>query len=72
VGEKSLFDNNHTLPMFAEFEFEDIVFGVFPKVGSEVLLAYGSWARNSVGDVVEMLVQMLEVSLPSRSATFGV
>ena len=55
--------------MFSEFEFEDIIFGVFPKVGSDTLLAYGFWAKNSVGDIVEMLLQMLEVRLPFTSAT---
>jgi hypothetical protein len=62
TGEKSLFSNNHTLPMFAELQFEDIVFGIFPKVGEEVKRAYGFWAKNSVGDIIEMLMQMLEVS----------
>jgi hypothetical protein len=62
TGEKSLFSNNHTLPMFAEFQFEDIIFGVFPKVGGEVKRAYSFWAKNSVGDIIEMLMQMLEVS----------
>jgi hypothetical protein len=63
TGEKSLFSNNHTLPMFAELQFEDIIFGIFPKVGGEVREAYGFWAKNSVGDIIEMLMQMLEVSL---------
>ena len=49
--------------MFMEFQFEDIVFGIFPKVGAEVLDAFGFWANNSVGDIVDMLMQMLEVSL---------
>ena len=62
TGEKSLFSNNHALPMFAEFQLEDIIFGVFPKVGEEVKYAYGFWAKNSVGDIIEMLAQMLEVS----------
>jgi hypothetical protein len=62
TGEKSLFSNNHALPMFAEFQFEDIIFGVFPKVGGQVKCAYGFWAKNSVGDIIEMLMQMLEVS----------
>ena len=62
TGEKSLFSDNHTLPMFAEFQFEDIIFGIFPKVGGELLSAYGFWAKNSVGDIIEMLMQMLEVS----------
>lgn len=64
VGENSLLANNHTIPMFAEFRFEDIIFGVFPKVGTVSLeYAYGAWPENSVGDVVEMLMQMLEVCL---------
>ena len=62
TGENSLFSNNHTLPMFAEFQFEDIIFGIFPKVGGEMFYAYGYWAKNSVGDIIEMLMQMLEVS----------
>ncbi|KAF8964364.1 kinase-like domain-containing protein [Flammula alnicola] len=60
TGENSLLSNNHTLPMFAEFQFEDIIFGVFPKVGGTISEAYGFWARNSAGDIVEMLMQMLE------------
>jgi hypothetical protein len=48
--------------MFAEFQFEDIIFGIFPKVGGEIIVAYGYWANNSVGDIIEMLMQMLEVS----------
>ena len=62
TGENSLLSNNHALPMFAEFQFEDIIFGIFPKVGGEMLDAYGSWTKNSVGDIIEMLMQMLEVS----------
>jgi hypothetical protein len=62
TGEKSMFSNNHALPMFAEFQFEDIIFGIFPKVGAEIAYAYGCWAENSVGDIIGMLMQMLEVS----------
>ena len=47
--------------MFQEFKFEDIIFGVFPKVGAVVSDVYGTWAKNSVGDIVEILMQMLEV-----------
>ena len=54
TGENSLFSNNHALPMFAEFQFDDNIFGIFPKVGGEMSWAYG------VGDIVEMLMQMLE------------
>ena len=71
TGEKSLFSDNHTLPMFAEFQFEDIIFGIFPKVGGEVKCAYGYWAKNSVGDIIEMLMQMLEVSFTFHIMPFS-
>ena len=47
--------------MFMEFRFEDIIFGIFPKVGAEMLDAFGYWPNNSVGDIIDMLLQMLEV-----------
>jgi hypothetical protein len=62
TGENSLLSTNHTLPMFMEFQFEDIVFGIFPKVGAEMTEVFGSWPNNSVGDIIDMLMQMLEVS----------
>ena len=61
TGENSLLSTNHTLPMFMEFQFEDIIFGIFPKVGAEMLDAFGYWPNNSVGDIIDMLLQMLEV-----------
>ena len=70
TGENSLFSNNHALPMFAEFQFEDIIFGIFPKVGGEMSYAYDCWAKNSVGDIVEMLMQMLEVSFTIQVLPF--
>ena len=48
--------------MIMEFQFEDIVFGIFPKVGADVMYAFGFWPNNSVGDIIDMLMQMLEVS----------
>ena len=63
TGENSLLSTNHTLPMIMEFQFEDIVFGVFPKVGAEMFDAFGFWPNNSVGDIIDMLMQMLEVCL---------
>jgi hypothetical protein len=65
-----MFSNNHVLPMFAEFQFEDIIFGIFPKVGGEISYAYDYWAKNSVGDIIEMLMQMLEVSLLFKFCPF--
>ncbi|KAL7283814.1 hypothetical protein ACG7TL_003254 [Trametes sanguinea] len=53
-------NSNHTIPLFDTVEFADITFGVFPKVGFRVADAYGFWAQNSVGDVIDMLRQCLE------------
>ena len=47
--------------MFMEFQFEDIVFGIFPKVGAEMSDAFSFWPNISVGDIIDMLMQMLEV-----------
>ena len=44
-----------------EFQFEDIVFGIFPLVGAEMTYLFGYWPNNSVGDIIDMLLQMLEV-----------
>jgi hypothetical protein len=63
TGPNTLLSNNHVLPMFTEFHFHDVVFGIFPKVGWMVADAYHWWAKNSVGDIVDILMQALEVSL---------
>ena len=63
AGENSILSNNHTLPMVAELQFEDIIFCLIPKTASLVEEAYDYWAKNSVGDVIEMIMQMLEVRL---------
>ncbi|KAF8809792.1 hypothetical protein BYT27DRAFT_7135952 [Phlegmacium glaucopus] len=60
TGKDSLLSTNHALPMLAEFHLEDITFGIFPKVGGAVWQAYDYWAQNSVGDILEMIMQMLE------------
>ena len=67
--ENSILSNNHTLPMVAELQFEDIIFCLFPKTASVVEEAYDYWAKNSVGDVIEMIMQMLEVRLILLSTT---
>jgi hypothetical protein len=48
--------------MFMELQFEDIIFGIFPKVGADVKYAFNFSPNNSVGDIIDMLMQMLEVS----------
>ena len=60
-GKPALHSTNHALPMFQQLVFEDIVFGVFPKIGARIFDMVGRWAKNSVGDVLEMVMQMLEV-----------
>ncbi|KAI0647603.1 kinase-like domain-containing protein [Trametes meyenii] len=51
---------NHSIPLFELFEFEDIIFGVFPRIGTTMLDAYDSWPENSVGDIIDMIMQCLE------------
>ena len=48
--------------MFRELQLEDIVFGIFPLVGAEMSYLFGYWPYNSVGDIIDILLQMLEVS----------
>ena len=62
TGENCLLSTNHALPMVMELQFEDIIFGIFPRVGGDMSLAFGFWPNNSVGDIIDMLLQMLEVS----------
>lgn len=60
-GPQSLLSTNHTLPLLQEIEVVDITFGVFPYAGGVVREAYDYWAKNSVGDLVDMVLQMLSV-----------
>lgn len=52
---------NHAVPLFEVFEFEDITFGIFPRVAFSMWEAYRSWPQSSVGDVLDMIMQALEV-----------
>ncbi|KAF8647111.1 hypothetical protein AX16_006943 [Volvariella volvacea WC 439] len=60
TGMQSLASSNHTLPMVQEFQFGHVTFGVFPWVARRMAEAYGGWAKNSVGDVLDMVLQALE------------
>ncbi len=53
---------NHAVPLFELFELEDITFGVFPRIGCTMAYAYRFGTENSVGDVIDMVLQCLEVS----------
>ena len=55
---EALISVNHTLPMIREVQFGHITFGVFPLVGYTLDV---SWANDSVGDILDMLLQALEV-----------
>ncbi|KAJ2993481.1 hypothetical protein NUW54_g7712 [Trametes sanguinea] len=59
-GPYSLVTWNHTIPLLDLIDFEDITFGVFPKVGDTLVAAYDGWAENSLGDVLDMILQCLE------------
>ena len=60
-GTKSLLVENHIVPLWGEVHFEDISFTIRPLVGHSMDDCYGYWAKNSVGDVVDMIIQALEV-----------
>lgn len=62
AGPETLLSECHTLPLLRELELEDLVFGIFPRVGANMREAIGQWAKNSVGDVMDMVMQALEVS----------
>ncbi|KAI0748711.1 kinase-like domain-containing protein [Daedaleopsis nitida] len=59
-GPMSLISMNHTLPLLEVIALDDIVFGVFPKVGTSMDHAYDNWENSSAGDVLDLIVQCLE------------
>ncbi|KAH9894851.1 hypothetical protein C8Q73DRAFT_691846 [Cubamyces lactineus] len=59
-GSVSLLTHNHTIPLWREVFFEDMVFGVFPFIGERLHVCYASWLKNSVGDIINMVLQALE------------
>lgn len=58
----ALRSSNHTLPMVDEVHIGHLVFGVFPFVGAAMKVSWDDWPRNSVGDIMNMFLQALEVS----------
>ena len=44
--------------MFMELQFDDIIFGVFPKVGADMTDAFYFLPKNSVGDFIDMFMQI--------------
>ncbi|KAK7691874.1 hypothetical protein QCA50_005278 [Cerrena zonata] len=60
TGPLALLSNNHTLPMAGTIDFEDVTLGIFPLTGNDMDRAFKFWPKNSVGDVVDMILQALE------------
>lgn len=61
-GTRSLLTDNHVVPLWHEVQFDDLVFTVVPYVGYSMRECYGEWAKDSVGDIIDMILQALEVS----------
>ncbi|KAL1705496.1 hypothetical protein EV121DRAFT_203544 [Schizophyllum commune] len=58
----ALISENRTLPFLHEIDLEHITFAVFPYVAQPMDRIYGGWAKNSVGDVLDAVMQALEAS----------
>ena len=61
TGPYGLISSNHVLPLLDLIVLDDITFAVFPKVGGSCSELYNAWARSSVGDILDMIAQCLEV-----------
>ncbi|EPT02659.1 hypothetical protein FOMPIDRAFT_99158 [Fomitopsis schrenkii] len=59
-GTRSLLTDNHVVPLWHEVQFDDLVFTVVPYVGYSMRECYGEWAKDSVGDIIDMILQALE------------
>lgn len=63
----TLFSDSGVLPMLKEIQWLDITFCLFPLGGvnlSEVFGDTADWNKNSVGDLMDILLQALEVRSP--------
>lgn len=68
-GAYALLSMNHTVPLLELILLEDITFGVFPKAGWSVNFAYNFWAEASVGDILNIITQCLEVRIGAPYTT---
>ncbi|PPR02958.1 hypothetical protein CVT24_012152 [Panaeolus cyanescens] len=55
-----LLSTNHVLPMLEEMIFEDITFGVFPRLDATLSDVFSRFYKTSVGDALDMIMQALE------------
>ena len=60
-GNISLFEENHVAPLWREVAIGDLTFAICPFVGYNMGQCYGYWAKDSVGDIIDMIMQALEV-----------
>ncbi|KAL1741434.1 hypothetical protein HDZ31DRAFT_76185 [Schizophyllum fasciatum] len=60
----ALFSHNHALPLLQEIDIGHMTLGVFPLVAQSMEMAYNRWAQNSVGDILDMMLQALEYTRP--------
>jgi hypothetical protein len=69
-GQEVLLQDNHVLPLLYELVYQDITFGIFPRVSVCMERSICSWPKNSVGDVLDMIMRALSdsahISLDSR------
>ncbi|KAL1667471.1 hypothetical protein GGF50DRAFT_124799 [Schizophyllum commune] len=56
----ALMCENHTLPLLQEINLEHVTFAAFPYVAQPMERIYGGWAKNSVGDILDAVMQALE------------
>ena len=61
-GPVSMLAENHLAPMWTEVTVEDIIFSVTPRIAYELGDCYGFHGQNSVGDIVDMILQAIEVT----------
>ncbi|PPQ86422.1 hypothetical protein CVT26_005725 [Gymnopilus dilepis] len=61
-SEDMLMCDNHILRMVDEITFQDITIGIFPRMTWDMEAAISPTRRNSVEDVVYMVLQALEVN----------
>ena len=54
-------NTNHAIPLLDLIDFEDVTFGVFPRIGFPCRDLTSSMFMNSVGDIVDVLLQCIEV-----------
>ncbi|PPR02961.1 hypothetical protein CVT24_012155 [Panaeolus cyanescens] len=66
-----LLSSNHILPMLEEMVFEDVTFGVFPKVEGNLCHVFSDTFKNSVEDALYAIMQALESGFDEVSQVFA-